>query len=69
MNKAIVKWNEKQKMWELLLQAAGEKEWTWSCGWLVKEIDERTGNAWVFDSILCQIAQLQEDGWTVVVKI
>ena len=69
MNRAIIKGNEKQKMWELLLQAAGEKEWTWSCGWLVKEIDERTGNAWVFDSILCQIAQLQEDGWTVVVKI
>lgn len=69
MNKAIVKWNEKQKMWELLLQAAGEKEWTWCRGWLTREIDEKTGNAWVFDSILCQIAQLQEDGGTVVVKI
>ena len=69
MNKAIVRWNEKQSMWELLLQAAGEKEWTWSRGWLVKEIDERSGNAWVFDDILCQIAQLQDDGWTVVVKV
>lgn len=69
MNKAIVRWNENENMWELLLQAAGENEWTWSKGWLVKDEDPRSGNAWVFDDVLCQIAQLQRDGWTVEVRV
>lgn len=69
MNKAIVRWNENENMWELLLQAAGENEWTWSRGWLAKDEDPRSGCAWVFDSILCEIAQLQRDGWTVEVRV
>ena len=69
MNKAIVRWNEEDHMWELLLQAAGEKEWTWSKGWLIRDVDQRSGNAWVFDDILCTIARLQEDDWTVVVRV
>lgn len=69
MNKAIVKWNEDYKRWDLLLQAEGETEWTWSQGWLVKDEDELSGNAWVYDGILVTIARLQEDGWIVVVRV
>lgn len=69
MDKAVVIWNEEQNVWELHLKAAGEADWTFERGWKVKDEDPISGNAWVFDGILCMIAQLQRDGWTVVVRV
>lgn len=76
MKKAMVIWNEENKRWDLLLKDELEGDlpentsvWTWSKGWLVKDEDPRSGCAWVFDDILCQIAQLQRDGWTVEVRV
>lgn len=69
MDKAVVIWNEDKNMWELHLKAAGEADWTWSRGWMVKDEDPNSGNAWVLDSILCEIAHLQETGWIVTVRV
>lgn len=76
MKKAFIIWNEDDKRWDLLLKDELEGELpedmtvcTWSGGWLVKDEDPRSGNAWVFDNILCMIAQLQRDGWTVEVRV
>lgn len=69
MNEALVSWNQKEHMWELLLRTKGEDDWTWSKGWKVKDEDFRSGYAWVFDSILCEIAHLQDMGWKVTVKL
>ena len=45
MNKAVVIWNEEQNMWELHLKAAGEADWTFERGWMVKDEDPISGNA------------------------
>ena len=76
MKKAFIIWNEDDKRWDLLLKDELEGDLpedmtvcTWSKGWLVRDEDPRSGNAWVFDDVLCQIAQLQRDGWTVEVRV
>lgn len=69
MNKAVVIWNEEQNRWDLHLKAEGEKDWKWQMGWMVKDEDPISGNAWVFDGILCMIAELQRDGWNVTVRV
>ncbi len=67
MNKAIVRWNEDRGMWELLIKAAGEKDWTWSRGWIIRDVLPQSGKGFIYEDILDKISELQRAGWLVTV--
>ena len=68
---ALINWSEKESKWILRLWI--ENEWTFSRSWAVRRTDEDpiTGatNDWVHDSIICEIAHLQDLGYEVKVTV
>lgn len=67
--RACINWAEKERRWVLRLWI--DEEWVFSKSWSVKSdgVDQLTGAPldWVHDSILCEIAHLQELGYKVSV--
>lgn len=62
--KAMITWNKPNNQWWLRLET--KDGWEFSKAWNVKDQDDN-GMAWVHDSIICEIAQLQELGYSVQV--
>ena len=65
--KAWINYSRKDNRWVLRLWI--DEEWTFSKAWCCKDEDENTGNAWVCDSVLCEIAHLQDMGYDVKVTV
>lgn len=68
---ANINWSRKENKWILRL-ADGDK-WLFSKSWGIKNdgIEQLTGEPidWVHDSILCEIAHLQDLGYQVTVTV
>jgi hypothetical protein len=66
---AWINWSAKDKCWVLRLWI--DEEWAFSKSWGVRSngTDPITGASvdWVHDSIMCEIAQLQDLGYSVKV--
>ena len=58
--KAMIRWNTKDKMWELFIKSNGE--YVLSKAWYTPE--DR-----VHDSIICEIARLTDLGYTIEYKL
>ena len=64
--RASVRYNHEEKTWECRLFRDGM--WHFSKSWPVHEIDE-SGFGYVHDSILVEIAHMQDIGYEVEVKV
>ena len=62
---ATITWSRAEKKWILRLWNIETKEWEFSKSWRPKDIDEETEIGWVADTILIEIAHLQDLGWNV----
>ena len=63
--RALIGWNDSQKRWVLSLWDDVRREWSFSRSWPLRDMDPETGFGWVNDSILEEIARLQDRGYTV----
>lgn len=63
---AWINWSEKEQKWVLRLWL--DDEWQFSKSWAVRDTDHE-GGAWVYDGILCEIAHLQDLGYSVKVTL
>lgn len=64
--KALINWSEKEQRWILSLWI--DNEWVFSKSWKTRDPDYN-GNGLVSDSIICEIANLQNLGYDVTVTV
>lgn len=64
--KAWINWSEKEQRWILSLWI--DNEWVFSKSWKVKD-EDYNGNGWVHETIICEIANLQNLGYDVKVTV
>lgn len=60
-------WSRKDSAWVERLWI--DEEWTFSKSFKVRDIDQESDNGWVHDSIMCEIAHLQDLGYEVKVTV
>lgn len=65
---AWIFYDKKNDQWVLNLWDE-EYEWVFSKAWHCKDEDEATGDAWVSDNVLSEIAHLQDIGYKVKVTV
>lgn len=65
--KAWINWSEAEKRWVLRLWI--DNAWEFSKSWAIKDENENVGIGWVCETILCEIAHLQDLGYEVRVTV
>lgn len=61
---ARVTWSRKDKRWVLYLWDEESESWEFSKSWKIKD-ENMNGDGWVSDTILCDIAEMQNWGYDV----
>lgn len=67
-NTAIIKHEEDRGEWDLYLYDEIAEGYIWEMGWQPKHHEPISGKGFVFEDILYKIAELQKNGWLVVIK-